>query len=622
MNIIRKIAVTVALAAFCFSAAAAPEPDYSGLTAQNHPRLFFTAADFKAIPKALKKKTNPNFSALSEQMIEMADSPKIGQSTSRLVYKKDGSGRRILGVSRNAIRRIVSNAYAYRVTKDKKYLDHAEADLNDVCDFPDWNPSHFLDTGEMSLAVAIGYDWLYEFLNPITKDKVETKLKEFGIDAFMKRCKGYWHGTNNWNQVCNAGITAACLAVYELWPDECRFIIEEVPKSNLVSVDFCYNPDGAYPEGPGYWEYGTTFQTILNTELEFTIGTDFGLSDNEGFRKTGYYNLHTQDSNRKAFNYSDGHENVGARSALWYFARKFNNPGLLYTEKYYLEHHGYVGDRQLFCALANAWKCNFDEIPAPKENMYFGQGVTPVAFFRTGWDKDDLRFGIKAGKGTNPHAHLDAGTFVFTGWGVRWACDAGQPSYSLCESYFQKRGKGNLWDMKPGSDRWNILCYNNYSHNTLTVNDKKFDVTASSSLDSYVNTPERMGATVTMTPVFGGDLKKAVRSAAIVNGEYLEITDELEAPEDRPAHVRWSFLTKTIVTVGEEGITLQYKDKKVQLKAEGADVVYKRYPLNEDNVGLASEHVLKLMNDKTLCGFEFDIPAGGSVKLLTTLVKR
>ena len=65
MNIIRKIAVTVALAAFCFSAAAAPEPDYSGLTAQNHPRLFFTAADFKAIPKALKKKTNPNFSALS-----------------------------------------------------------------------------------------------------------------------------------------------------------------------------------------------------------------------------------------------------------------------------------------------------------------------------------------------------------------------------------------------------------------------------------------------------------------------------------------------------------------------------------------------------------------------------
>ena len=216
MRLLRRIAAAIALAAFSFAAYAAEGPDYSRLTAQNHPRLFFGKEDFKAIPKVLKKKSNPYFCALHEQMIEMADSPKYGQEEKPLEYKKDVSGRRILGISRQALRRIIPDAYAYRVTKDKKYLEHAEADLNDVCDFPDWNPSHFLDTGEMSLAVAVGYDWLYEFLNPVTRDKIETRLKEYGLDAWQKRCKGFWQGTNNWNQVCNAGMVAASLAIYEL----------------------------------------------------------------------------------------------------------------------------------------------------------------------------------------------------------------------------------------------------------------------------------------------------------------------------------------------------------------------------------------------------------------------
>lgn len=622
MRLLRRIAAAIALAAFSFAAYAAEGPDYSRLTAQNHPRLFFGKEDFKAIPKVLKKKSNPYFCALHEQMIEMADSPKYGQEEKPLEYKKDVSGRRILGISRQALRRIIPDAYAYRVTKDKKYLEHAEADLNDVCDFPDWNPSHFLDTGEMSLAVAVGYDWLYEFLNPVTRDKIETRLKEYGLDAWQKRCKGFWQGTNNWNQVCNAGMVAASLAIYELYPEECRFFIEEAPKSNRISVDFCYSPDGAYPEGPGYWEYGTTFQTILNSEYEFTLGYDFGLSQHDGFRKTGYYNLHCQDGNRKGFNYSDGHEGIGARAALWYFARKFNDPGLLYTETLYLENHGYVGNRQLFCALANAWRCNFKEIPEPSGNMYFGQGVTPVAFFRSGWGKNDLWLGIKAGKGSNPHAHLDAGTFVFTAYGVRWAIDAGQPGYAPMEAFFQKRGKGSLWDMKEGSDRWHLFSYNNRCHNTLTVNDKDFKVTGLATLDSSVNTPERMGATVTITPVFDGDLEKAVRTASIVDGNHLEVLDELVAPADRPAHVRWNFATRAKVNVAEDGIILSQKGINMLLKAEGAEVQYKSYPLDADNVGLAPDIMLKYLRDIRFCGFEFDIPAGGSVKLVTTLVKQ
>ena len=33
-----------------------------------------------------------------------------------------------------------------------------------VSRFTDWNPTHFLDVGEMVMALAIGYDWLYDSL--------------------------------------------------------------------------------------------------------------------------------------------------------------------------------------------------------------------------------------------------------------------------------------------------------------------------------------------------------------------------------------------------------------------------------------------------------------------------
>ena len=41
----------------------------------------------------------------------------------------------------------------------------------------------------------------------------------------------------------------------------------------------CYAPDGGYPEGFGYWSYGTSYQVMLNDALESSLGHDAGLSD-------------------------------------------------------------------------------------------------------------------------------------------------------------------------------------------------------------------------------------------------------------------------------------------------------------------------------------------------------
>ena len=81
---------------------------------------------------------------------------------SMLMYRKIGP--RLLSVSRECLHRIYALGLAYRWTGEEKYAGKAVDNMLTVCSFEDWNPSHFLDTAEMSHAVGLGYDWLYSYL--------------------------------------------------------------------------------------------------------------------------------------------------------------------------------------------------------------------------------------------------------------------------------------------------------------------------------------------------------------------------------------------------------------------------------------------------------------------------
>ena len=83
-----------------------------------------------------------------------------------------------------------------------------------VSRFTDWNPTHFLDVGEMVMALAIGYDWLYDSLQPDTRRMVREAIVAKGFDA-AKNTRHAWFYTakNNWNSVCNSGLAYGALAL-------------------------------------------------------------------------------------------------------------------------------------------------------------------------------------------------------------------------------------------------------------------------------------------------------------------------------------------------------------------------------------------------------------------------
>jgi hypothetical protein len=125
-------------------------------------------------------------------------------------------GRRLLDKSREALRRIFHLSYAWRMTGEQKYFDRCEKEMLAISKFNDWNPSHFLDVGEMTMAMTIGYDWLYPNLSAESKKAILDAIVYKGIYPSLDPKYNSWLKiVNNWNQVCNAGMTFGALAVAE-----------------------------------------------------------------------------------------------------------------------------------------------------------------------------------------------------------------------------------------------------------------------------------------------------------------------------------------------------------------------------------------------------------------------
>lgn len=620
-------AVVIFMTSFrLFAQSHLPGADFSALTSENHPRLFYDADGFAALKKEVKEGTNINVVRLHKLTIEAADDAV--NDTSKLRFVKDASNKRILHVSSKAENRMIPCAYAYRMTGKKWYLKKAEKDLLDVCSFPSWNEKHFLDVAEMATGVAITYDWLYNELKESTRETVAKALHDFALIQSRSKDKKitWWYKTkNNWNSICNAGVVCAAVATYEIYPELATEVMDDAVKYNKPAVKYMYAPDGAYPEGSSYWSYGTRYQIILNTLFETTFGTDFGLSEQQGFLPSGMFKIFSKGTTGKYFNFADSGITEDNVPELWYFAAKLKDISMMGDQLQRMKSSSYLKGIQkgfLPIAIIHARTLeSVDKVSGPTQKFYSAQGHTPMMMCRSGWGPDDHYLGIKGGKDGYNHGHMDGGMFVYDAYGVRWAMDYVRQSYAKLEKGLAPYGK-KLITPTQDSWRWKIFRLNCRQHNTLTVNDKDHNVNAVVPMVATENTESRMAATFNLTPLFNGDLDTAVRTAAICVNSYLEVKDELVAPADRPTHVRWTMVTEGEPQITSDGIILKKKGITMLLKAEGAKVNYMTWSSDPQDYDSPIKHLDDPNPGTYICGYEIDIPAGEKYTIVVTLKKK
>ncbi|MFD1140292.1 heparinase II/III family protein [Larkinella insperata] len=523
-------------------------------------------------------------------------------------------GRRLLGKSREGLRRLFFLSYGWRMTRQENYLRRAEKELLAISAFSDWNPSHFLDVGEMTMAVALGYDWLYDGLPESSRSAIKAAILKKGIEPSLDPKYNSWlKTTNNWNQVCNAGMVYGALAIFEDQPELGKKIVNRALESVVISMDE-YSPDGAYPEGYSYWGYGTSFNVMLIGALEKAFGKDFGLSARPGFLKTAGYLENMTGPSGLSFNYSDAGSGVGLEPAMFWFAARQRDPSLLWVERRHLlndDAQRLVKNRLLPATMLWSAGVSTTAMTAPTSLMWTGGGKTPVALMRSSWtDPAAVYVGMKGGSPSTSHAHMDVGSFVMESDGVRWAMDFGMQDYESLESK-----KVDLWNRNQDSQRWRVFRYNNFVHNTLTINNALQVVNGKAPLTAVSKAPNFMHAVTDLTELYAESVQKAVRGVALVDKSYVVVRDELE---NKPAEttVRWTLLTPaTVKIVGNNKAELTKDGKKLVLEVrEPANVVLKTWttePANEYDAP----------NPGTVrVGFEVPVAAGAKTALTVLLL--
>ncbi len=544
----RRSALTVVLLLFInhflIAQTAPAQTDYIGSPSNfpAHPRILMLGGEEAALKKTISG--DRIWSKMQQAILDESDRMITLPPIERIQI-----GRRLLDKSREAIRRIFFLSYAYRTTGDAKYLQRAEKEMLAIAAFSDWNPPHFLDVAEMTMAMSIGYDWLYSGIPPASRVIIKEAIIKKGIEPSLDpKNNGWLKVEHNWNQVCNAGMTYGALAIYDDDPALAKQIINRSIET-VVSSMKDMAPDGAYPEGYGYWGYGTSFNVLLISALDKAFGKDFGLSDKPGFLKTAGFleNMTGPGSSGKPFNFSDAGGGGEIEPAMFWFAKKNADPSLLWVERSRLLNEDpkkHVRDRLLPAMMIWGSGLTIENIKPPTANMWVGRGKNPVALMRTSWtDSTAIYVAMKGGSGSVNHAHMDVGSFVMDANGVRWAMDFGAQDYESLES------KGmQIFGRTQDAQRWTVFRYVNQAHNTLTINDRHQQVAGYAPITASSASPNYMYASTDLSEVYKGSLARAQRTIAIVDKKYVTVTDTIQAA-DTAATIRWTLVTPATVKI-------------------------------------------------------------------------
>ena len=451
---------------------------------------------------------------------------------------RDFIGRRLLGTSREALKRIFWLSYTYRVHGGEAYARRAIDEMLAASAFSDWNPAHFLDVGEMTMALAIGYDWLYDKMTPRERKTVARAILDKGLKpASDKKNAWFYKNENNWNSVCNAGMVYGALAVWEEEPDFCRSMLMKSLESNKLA---CHAYEGGgYPEGYNYWGYGASFQLMLAAAVNYAFPGKDGLYVNDMALSFDFVRF-TATPAGNCFSFSDAYRKAKAQ-----YMQVFGNRWGLYPEIRAMEETGFrrLCEDRLFPMFLIGIAGRGMSADVPVDHYFQCGGTTPIFVYRSGWrSRDDDYLGIKGGLTMSSHSHCDQGSFYFESDGVTWATDLGMQDYNSLET-----AGVDLWDMTQDSERWSVFRIGPFSHNILTVNGHTPKVNHPAAF-SRTWTPEegasqnRIGAEMDLTELYTEDLDSCKRAVYLWD-ENLEVMDLIQAG-DSVCTVRWAMCTE------------------------------------------------------------------------------
>lgn len=520
------------------------------LVSKKHPRILIRDTDIARI------KTDIAANDTAKKAYTMLKSRAEKTLTEPPSKYEIPDGLRLLTTSRRVLVRAYSLGMMFLLDGDERYKTRLFTELDAAAKFKDWNPRHYLDTGELMHAFGVAYDWLYNVWTDDERTIIRTALVNLGLTnsaaAYRGRGPNYgWvRGNNNWNFVCNGGTVVGALAVFDEEADLAVDLITNAFVSFQPVMDE-FEPDGAWYEGPGYWHYSIRYLVPLIGSIESACGTNFGILDAfSGFCKSGDFPVYTTGPSGISFNFADaGAGKTGSLPELFWFAKKFRNPLYHSFEKARIS--GFAEELMYFDA-------SLESLPPSAASLDKHFRKTEVAVLTSSSNPSNaIYIGLKAGDNGVNHFHYDLGSFVLDSGGQRFIEDLGSEHMTYI-SYSHSYKHHEFYRIRPEG------------HNTIVINPsdepgqyKK----AVSVISGFESIPASGQASVDLSDAYRPKAKKIVRTAALVeNRSKAEISDVIETEE--PSTIWWFAHTRAAVTIEDGGKKAFLKLPNAALRAE------------------------------------------------------
>ncbi len=551
---------------------------------REHPFVLATKENFDVVRRErLLGDFSEYTGKLNESVIDNADALLDLTVYPLMAYELDEEDS-ILPISREVINRMTILGCAWQITGERKYAERAWLELENVCKYDDWCTGHFLATAEMAFAVSIGYDWLFDYLTQEQKDLLAEKTLEYAVKpALSKNYLKNWFtwSKNNWNSICYGGIGIACMAFADYFPEESAEFLS-MCYANMPIAFENFTPGGVYAEGPGYSNSGMNAIVYFIATSKNFFGTDFGMSEIDGFRQLGKFPAYIT-TPTGVFNFGDNKNRMCFTPVLHWYASEYDSPLLAVYQMWDMP-SDFVPDASDAVerngsgkedALSLLW---YDRSYTAESSSFDGEPLAmlmpsdvgqELVLIRSGYLDSQATFaGIKGGYNYTNHGDLDIGTFVFDSMGERWAEELGPGSYDA-PNYFL-----NL----PAGGRWKNYCKRAEGQNTLVINpDMTLDdqyALAECGFTSLEETSDGAKCSLDMTDAYRMNAAtKATRDFELyANRTSLKITDNVRCIV--PSEIYWFMHTKADIDISDDGksaiLTINGKQMKAELHGDGA----------------------------------------------------
>lgn len=358
----------------------------------------------------------------------------------------DDNGYLKLYAARNARDRLQALAFVYNIEQDEAYATKAYEEMLYYGTYQNWSGfGQTLVCAEILFGFACAYDWLYYTMDESQKAEIIEIMKTQALAAYVYHYEGMmsWSFstiTINWNPVCNASLMMAAMAIADEEPEKSEYFMEMALPS-ITRALAPYAPEGAYPEGVSYWDYGTSYLIFANHLLETAFNASFVLPETyqlwkaPGIAETCDFGIYMNGPTGR-FDYGDCVSGYTSCEVMYWAAERFDKPYYAWWQNNIQKETGsYLSGYPAMMALVwyNPDNAYLEEGDFTLDKFYSAQASKFNGFSaRSSWDNKAAMFtALQGGNNKGSHMHQSLGTYVIDYNGKRFIRQAAGANYDL-----------------------------------------------------------------------------------------------------------------------------------------------------------------------------------------------